>query len=387
MAIEIDKARDEMLRRGMRAAGVAALLGRYPEDLVMMAGTWPCLGMNLCLYPAEGQPVYYMSPNEPDDVCPSGFTLRRFAIEPGKWSDLRSLLVADIAALGITDRDIGTAADGGQHAVTSFSGETPLFGAGAMARLLEGLSVRDATALFQSAGLRKTPLEVERIRRASTVAGVGLSVFHAELRAGRSEAEIAALVEAAIQSHSGKDGCSLAHAWAQVQAGPNVLQGGTFSRSSAYRLVEGDLVLIELGTCVDGYWSDLTRTACVGRIGERQKELLTAVKGAQAAAIAAVKPGLPHEDIDRTARDFLEAKGFGAGFTHNCGHHVGFRYHDRGPALQKGSSTPIEAGMVITVEPGSYGAAFGGGARFEDDVLVTDGGGEVLSPRHISWEP
>ena len=82
MAIEFDKARDEILRREMRTAGVAAILGRYPEDLVMMAGTWPCLGMNLCLYPVEGQPVYYMSPNEPLDVCPPGFALRRFAVDP-----------------------------------------------------------------------------------------------------------------------------------------------------------------------------------------------------------------------------------------------------------------------------------------------------------------
>jgi Xaa-Pro aminopeptidase len=387
MAIEFDKARDEILRREMRSAGLSSIIGRYPEDLVMMAGTWPCLGMNLCLYPAEGQPVYYMSPNEPEDVCPPGFALRRFAIDPGQWAELRALLMADIARLGIADRDIGTAADGGQHAVTSFSGETPLFGAAAMSRILDGLRVRDATALFVAAGLRKTPLEAERIRRASTVAGAGLSVFHEELRAGRSEAEIAAMVEAAIQSRSGKDGCSLARAWAHVQAGRNIHQGGTFSRSSAYRLLEGDLVLIELGTCVDGYWSDLTRTACVGRIGDRQRALLTAVKGAQAAAIAAVRPGTSHEDIDRVARDFLEERDFGAGFTHNCGHHVGFRYHDRGPALQKGSAAPLEQGMVVTVEPGSYGAEFGGGARFEDDVLVTDGGGEVLSPRHISWEP
>jgi Xaa-Pro aminopeptidase len=144
-------------------------------------------------------------------------------------------------------------------------------------------------------------------------------------------------------------------------------------------LAEGDLVVLELAVCVDGYWSDLTRTACVGEPDERQRALLGAVREAQAAAIRAVRPGVTGEEVDGAARSILEQRGYGAGFTHNCGHHVGFRYHDRGPVHQQGSRLPLQAGMTVTIEPGAYGPEYGGGARFEDDVLVIPGGAEILS--------
>ena len=383
MASTNNPERAAILRSGLRAEGLDACLAWFPEDLVMLAGTWPCLAMNLCLYPAEGQPVYYLCAVEPEDVCPESFLERRFAIEGGRWTELRGLLKADIARLGLSA--IGVATDGGQHAVPAFSGESPRFGPEAIALILEGIGTLPATPFFTKAGLIKTKGEIELIRTANTVAAVGLKVFHDELRPGRSEAEVAALVEAAIQSHSGRDGCRLARAWAHVQAGPNITLGGTYSRSSAYRLAEGDLALIELGTCVDGYWSDLTRTSGVGRIGERQRSLLSAVRGAQAAAISAVRPGATHEEVDWAARDHLGRLGFGEGFTHGTGHHVGFRYHDRGPGLQKGNKEALAEGMVITVEPGSYGVQYDAGARFEDDVLVGADGAVLLSPRELSW--
>ncbi|MEI6388119.1 MAG: Xaa-Pro peptidase family protein [Spirochaetota bacterium] len=383
MSDYVDMERDSRLRRDMRAAGLKAILAWFPEDLVLTGGSWPCLGMNLCLYPAEGQPVYYLSTPEPDDVVPEGFLARRFPIQSGNWSALRSMLAADLQRLGVAGP--GIARDGGQHAVTSFPGETPVFGNEAISMILDGVRTCDANDLFTEAGLRKTPLEIGRIRRANAVAGAGLAAFYAGLRAGASEAEIAAAVEGAIQSRSGKDGCRTARAWAMVQGGENILNSGTFSRSSGNVHRDGDLVLLELGTCVDGYWSDLTRTGCVGAANDRQRFLLKAVKGAQAAAIGAIRPGVTHEAVDAVARSHLEALGLGAGFTHNCGHHVGFRYHDRGPALQKGSVSPLSEGMVITVEPGCYGADFGGGSRFEDNVLVTANGSEVLSPMDITW--
>jgi len=378
-----DPARRQILQDEIEKAGFRAIVAWWLEDLVLMAGTWPCLGMNLCLYPVAGDPVYYLSALEPADVCPPGFVCRRFAVDPGRWVELRSVLLADMAALGLQAADIGIAGDGGQHAVTSFSGETPPFGAQAVAVILDGLGVRDATAVFTAAGLRKTPREIERIRRANTVAGAGLAVFRQAAQPGHTEAAIAALVEAAIQTRSGQDGCALARGWAQVQAGQNTHFGGTYSRSSAYRLAKGDLVLLELATCVDGYWSDLTRTTCVGTPSRRQKSLLTAVKDAQEATIAAVRPGISHEELDLVARNFLTDRGFGAGFTHATGHHVGFRYHDRGPTLRNGESAALEPGMVLTIEPGCYGAAFEGGARFEDNVLGGPQKAELLSPIHL----
>jgi Xaa-Pro aminopeptidase len=373
----------------MRSAGLKGILAWYPEDLVMAAGAFTCLAIDLCLYPLQGDPVFYASRFEPDDALPPGFLHRRFTpqpgVGPGAWAELSALLREDLRRLGI-GADLGVAEDGGGHAVPSFPAETPPLTAAALRVILSAEQPKDGTKVFTAAGVRKTRREVEAIRRANTVAGAGLSAFYAGLTPGRTEAELGAAVEAAVQSRSGRDGCRLARGWAHVQGGANVTLAGTYSRSSGSPLAEGDMVLLELATCADGYWSDLTRTGCVGRAGERQKSLISAVKEAQAAAIAAVRPGATHESVDAVAREVLARKGLAAGFTHGCGHQVGFRYHDRGPVLAAGQKEPLTEGMVITVEPGSYGAAFGGGARFEDDVLVAPRGAEILSPIGITFE-
>jgi Xaa-Pro dipeptidase len=376
-----DSVREGMIRTAIKAGGFPAILGWYPEDISMACGTWPCLGLTLFLYPAEGQPVFYAAANEPDDVLPPGFLHRRFAPGAGAPLELSSLLARDLKLLGIEASGLGLPADEGQHGMTSFPGETPPLSSRSLDLILGGAKTRDATALFTALGQRKTPLEIDGIRRANRAAGEGLAAFRRALVQGAREVEIAAQVESAIQCFSGREGCGLARGWAHVQGGANIVKAGTFSRSSALRLEAGDMVLIELATCVDGYWSDLTRTAGIGELGGRQRSLIEAVREAQDAAIAAARPGVSHERVDAAARELLATKGLGEGFKHACGHHVGFRYHDRGPALQPGSTSLLEEGMVLTIEPGTYGGEYGGGVRIEDDILVVRDGTELLSSR------
>ena len=171
-----------------------------------------------------------------------------------------------------------------------------------------------------------------------------------------------------------------------VQSGPNSADAGRFNRSTARRLEDGDLVLIELATCVNGYWSDLTRTASVGSPKPEAASILEIVKGAQRAAINGVRPGISAGDIDAIARDKIAAQGLAAYFTHHTGHHVGFRYHDPGFGILPGVSSVLEPGMIITIEPGVYVPERGAGARIEDNVLVTESGHEILSRKMGSEE-
>jgi Xaa-Pro aminopeptidase len=143
--------------------------------------------------------------------------------------------------------------------------------------------------------------------------------------------------------------------------------------------VNGDLVLIELATCVNGYWSDLTRTAAVGSPKAAVAPILDLVRDAQQAAIDGIRPGVSAGHIDALARDRIAAQGLSTFFTHHTGHHVGFRYHDPGFVILPGESAVLEPGMVITIEPGVYVPELGGGARIEDNVLVTESGHVVLS--------
>jgi Xaa-Pro aminopeptidase len=232
---------------------------------------------------------------------------------------------------------------------------------------------------FANLYLRKTPEEVDAIRLANRVANIGLRAFFENSQPGATEAEVAAAVESIIYRQIGCDGIFHSRGWAMVQSGPNSADAGRFNRSTGRRLTNGDLVLIELATCVNGYWSDLTRTVAVGPAQAEAAEILEIVCDAQQAAIDAIRPGVTAGHVDAMARDKIAAHGLSSFFTHHTGHHVGFRYHDPGFLILPGESALLESGMVITIEPGVYIHERNAGARVEDNVLVTESGHEVLS--------
>ena len=234
-------------------------------------------------------------------------------------------------------------------------------------------------AAFADLYLRKTPEEIGAIRLANRVANVGLQVFFENLQPGIAEAEIAAAVESAIYRQIGHDGIFHSRGWAMVQSGPNSADAGRFNRSTGRRLENGDLVLIELATCVNGYWSDLTRTAAVGSPKAEVEQILAVAEKRSKLLLMACVPVSQLAKLMRLARDKIAAHGLSSFFTHHTGHHVGFRYHDPGFLILPGESAKLEPGMVITIEPGVYVPERGAGARIEDNVLVTESGHEVLS--------
>jgi Xaa-Pro aminopeptidase len=232
---------------------------------------------------------------------------------------------------------------------------------------------------FADLYLRKTVEEIEAIRRANRVANVGLQAFFENSQPGNAECEIAAAVESVIYCQIGHDEIFHSRGWAMVQSGPNSACAGRFNRSTARRVEDGNLVVIELATCVNGYWSDLTRTAAVGSLKDEVAEVFSVAQEAQRASVAGIHPGARADEIDSLARNHMASNGFEHYFTHHTGHHVGFRYHDPGFLIAPGFCDPLEPGMVVTIEPGVYIPERGAGARIEDDVLVTESGHEVLS--------
>jgi Xaa-Pro aminopeptidase len=158
------------------------------------------------------------------------------------------------------------------------------------------------------------------------------------------------------------------------------------ARPSDRRLAAGDLVLLDFGGVLDGYCVDITRMAAIGRPAAAIGPMFEAVRAAQQAAIDAVQSGVLSSDVDRAAREVLEARGYGAAFCHGTGHGLGRDVHEA-PRLTRAESAPpvrLESGMIVTIEPGAYVDDLGG-IRLEDDVLVTAGGSEVLTdvPRDL----
>jgi Xaa-Pro aminopeptidase len=138
---------------------------------------------------------------------------------------------------------------------------------------------------------------------------------------------------------------------------------------------DGELLLMDMACEYAHYATDITRTVPVnGRFTAEQRKVYDVVLAAQEKALAMVKPGVYHEDLDKAARDVVVAAGYGDYFIHGLGHFVGLDVHDVGDYQQ-----PLLPGMVLTIEPGIYLPDRGFGVRIEDEVLVTETGVQLLT--------
>ncbi|HEY1369311.1 MAG TPA: Xaa-Pro peptidase family protein [Gaiellaceae bacterium] len=230
-------------------------------------------------------------------------------------------------------------------------------------------------------GLRavKDEQELERHRRAAALVDRVVARLAENARPGRTEAELAAECELLLREHGG-DGA----AFALVLTGAkSALPHGS---SDGSPLHEGDLLILDIGTSVEGYYADITRTFVVGREPEeRQQELFEVVRDAQAAGVRAATAGATGADVDRAARSVIDAAGLGEYFVHRTGHGLGLEVHEP-PYLTATSEEPLAVGNVVTVEPGVYVPGYGG-IRIEDDVVVRDGEPEILTRAPIVLAP
>lgn len=151
------------------------------------------------------------------------------------------------------------------------------------------------------------------------------------------------------------------------------------------KLKLGDIVKIDFGALYKGYSADVTRTHIFGGTQNASNpklvEIIQIVEEAAARGRAAVKPGVSTQQIDKICRDYISKKGYGKYFVHSTGHGLGIDVHEF-PSVSTKSDTILQPGMVITVEPGIYIEGLGG-ARNEDDVLVTAEGHRVLTHNYV----
>ncbi len=216
----------------------------------------------------------------------------------------------------------------------------------------------------------KSRQEIAKLRMAARIAVKGMRCAAELIEVGRSELEIAAEAEHAMR-RAGSEGTSFSTI---VASGRNSwLPHSTATRR---RLRRGDLIIIDLGAKYEGYCSDMTRTFAISPT-RKQLKLVELVKRAQKAAIARVRDGVRASAIDKVARDFISRAGYASSYLHSTGHGVGLEIHES-PSLAPDSRDVLRKDMVTTVEPGIYLPGVGG-ARWEDMVLVTTGGHEILA--------
>jgi len=229
----------------------------------------------------------------------------------------------------------------------------------------------ETEGIVEAERMVKTPEEIDKIRRAASIADYAFAQVLPQLRAGVSERDIALELEFAMRK-AGASGVSFRPivAAGTRSALPHAEPG---NRLFAY----GDFVVMDFGCVYDGYCSDMTRTVVVGEPTEQHLLIYDLVLRAQLEALKAVKPGVTGKDVDTVARSIIAEGGYGQYFGHGLGHGVGLEIHER-PRLSQKDETVLEPGMIVTVEPGIYLPDFGG-VRIEDLVLVTADGCEILS--------
>ena len=235
-----------------------------------------------------------------------------------------------------------------------------------------GVSLWHTTGVIERLRMVKTADEIERIRRSVITNSQAYEKTLGNIRVGMSEFEIASRLEFEMRQL----GAEKTAFETIVAAGPHAAL--PHAQPSARKIAVDQLLLIDMGACQDGYMSDMTRTVSIGKTNSNSRKMYDAVLRAQLAAIEAVRPGVTAGKVDRAARKVLDAEGLGKAFTHSTGHGLGLEIHEP-PRLGRAEKTRLEAGMVITIEPGAY-VRDDGGVRIEDTVLVTKTGCEVLTP-------
>jgi len=226
--------------------------------------------------------------------------------------------------------------------------------------------------------LRKDSYEIATLREAARrLSSVAAGVM-TEVRAGRTEQEVAQAVDRRIREVFSRPAFDTI-----VAAGPNAAL--PHAHPGERKLTEGDLVVLDFGGVYDSYCVDLTRTVSIGPANGRTREVYGAVLEAHDCAVAAVRPGVSRFAVDEAARGVLGRHGLAEAFGHGTGHGLGIEVHEDPRIAQRRPGTPgvndnedVAAGMVFTIEPGAYLPGWGG-VRIEDDVLVTANGVEVLT--------
>ena len=231
--------------------------------------------------------------------------------------------------------------------------------------LAEGAELVSAPGIVEKLRRTKDDAELDAIGAAAELADQVFNDLAGRGLAGRTELDVARFAQARMRELGAEPSFPPIVATAENGAQPH-------SEPSDRVIGAGELVVVDMGAMLEGYCSDCTRTYATGELDAEAMAVYELVRTAQAAALEAVGPGVSGADVDEVARNLITAAGHGDHFQHGTGHGVGVEVHEA-PRLGMQSEDVLEAGDVVTVEPGVYlpGKL---GVRIEDLVAVTEDG-------------
>ena len=366
-------ARQQRARELMASEQLDAILLAEGTSLNYFTGVrwWGSERLTLAVMPARGQPFF---------VCPAFEEGRaREQISQGTGSapvDVHTweedANPYEVLVNALRDRELSAGHLGLEESMRFVFSDS-------LRKALPKAAFSSATPITAGCRAIKSPHEIALMRLASEVTHAAYEATYRSLRTGMTSQEISALTALAHQrlGFVGEADLVLIGAY-------SAFPHGSLTPS---RLDKGDIVLMDGGCDVEGYKSDITRTVVLGTPTSRMRSIFETVKRAQEAALATAGPGIACGDVDAAARRVISEAGFGADyarFTHRLGHGIGMDGHEW-PYLVRGNRSLLQPGVTTSNEPGIYlPGEFG--IRLEDDMVITDTGAELLTPRSQSLD-
>lgn len=384
-----DDERVERIRQSLTENEFDAVICALPANVLLLTGYYPVVGTALAIAAKDGQ-IVVVAPKDEKDLAENGWADEILTFEFGSLTKIESIGEAVFGSLqkafenlGVLKGKIGY--EFGAWSETASYSAMNLYAAlmpDLLHRATPSAIIKSADSMLKKLRSVKTPNEVERIKISCRIAAKAFCKGAANVKSGMKESEVAAEFRAPLIADGiGFENVKRADGFVWCMSGANSAQAAAaFAMSSAKQIGKNEFVLIHCNSYADGFWTDITRTFCLGEIDDRKMEIYEAIFAARRAALDAIKPNVSSSEVDFAARETLKSRGFGKEFLHQTGHGVGFAAinHNAAPRIHPVSDEKLQIGMVFNVEPAIYIENYGG-LRHCDVVTVTANGAEVLT--------
>jgi Xaa-Pro dipeptidase len=354
--------RQSRLITAIQAEGLDALVLNAGPTLTYLTGLHFHLSERpvICVFSPKNLPVIFMPELEGRKVEKLPFALNAFPYgeDPLSWEKTLSEAVKH---LNLAGKKIGV--EPRRFRVLEL-------------RLLEtvfpGSQIMAGENCIAKLRMHKDESELADMRQAIAIAQNALTDVLSSIKTGQTERQIASELTLQLLRNGSDPEMPFAPI---VASGPN--SANPHAVPTDRQLQTGDLLILDWGASVNGYFSDLTRTFVLGEPEPEFLQIAGIVREANTAARKLAKPGIPAGHLDRAAREVIEKAGYGEYFTHRTGHGLGMEGHEE-PYIRGESLLLLAPGMTFTIEPGIY-LPGRGGVRIEDNLAITESGSETLT--------
>jgi Xaa-Pro aminopeptidase len=383
-----DPERRVRVASALSAAGRDAVICVSPTDVLLLTGYWPVMGASVAILTRNGD-VCVIVPEDEAELASNTSSARLIPYKPARLDELISPVEALLHPLTMALESMqlmrGTAGVESREQMQPASYAVSHKLNGSLVELLStiapGLQLVNWSGPLERLKARKTPIELDLIRRSARIGSSGFDKAPECIRPGMRENDVAADLQHGFETSNHAEQAHRFYGFFYCMSGPNSAQASGAYACTRQRIIrDGDLVLIHANTCADGYWTDITRTFVAGEESEKQNMMRVAINEARGAALHSIHHGARASDVDAAARTVMEQHGMGKAFRHSTGHGVGFAAANPNglPRIHPKSPDILEEGMTFNIEPAAYFDGYGG-MRHCDVVAVTGTGADVLT--------